>query len=533
MEFIVGKILRDRYRIIQELSPRLYGIPSTEFCFREDLHSGSIGNGSTFVQGNFCYVYLAEDLSQNIPVKCLIERLQPSYSNEVLGWQSWQKVLNTFLSLGDVFQKISHHPQIPQLWDFFECDREFYLVYEYLEGKSLAEKLDSVVINESEALIWLREILGILELSHELGMAHLNIQPSSLILHQDGKRFLSNFTVFKNPMSLNSYETQNKTNDPVYSGDKSAKLNYRTDIYALGKTIIFALTGNFESFIQAQSTDVTKEIKRIENLSSVNIRPELATTLNKMVEKNYAQGYQSVKEVLADLDFEQNVITFPPSFVKRSYSSSPRETKPKLDQNIDKNQLNFKNFEFKFPVKILWLLSALPFAIAALIIFIGINKNTDSKFSSYINNDYKFSLKYPQNWSQRQLDDPITGEVVVFNSPLETTTDLFIEKLYITVEYLPSELASLEQYTQLVFQRINKTKGSNIEERQDYKTSIDNFPAHKVIYSRQEGNLLLRQMETFTIRNNQVYIAIYAAERAKFSKFRETVEKMISSWEIE
>ena len=54
-----------------------------------------------------------------------------------------------------------------------------------------------------------------------------------------------------------------------------------------------------------------------------------------------------------------------------------------------------------------------------------------------------------------------------------------------------------------------------------------------VVYSRQEGSLTLRQMETFTIKNNQVYIAIYTAEREKFSKFLKTANKMIDSWEIQ
>ncbi len=175
----------------------------------------------------------------------------------------------------------------------------------------------------------------------------------------------------------------------------------------------------------------------------------------------------------------------------------------------------------------------MPFILASAIIFIGIHKNLDQNFASYINDDYQFEIRYPQDWSKRQLDDPITGEIVVFASPLETDADLFLEKVNIAVEYLPSESTSLEQYTQTVFNRINQAKGSKIELYKDSKTTIDSFPARTVIYSRQEGKLQLRQMEAFTIRNNQVYIAIYTAERAKFYRFYGTVEKMIDSWKIQ
>ncbi|MEM9507637.1 MAG: PsbP-related protein, partial [Cyanobacteria bacterium P01_E01_bin.35] len=183
--------------------------------------------------------------------------------------------------------------------------------------------------------------------------------------------------------------------------------------------------------------------------------------------------------------------------------------------------------------KALWLWLSIPFVIASIIVFIGINKNPRNKFFSYVNDDYQFSIKYPQHWSQRQLDDPITGDIVVFASPQETDSDLFLEKLYIAVEYLPSELMSLEQYTQDVFERINQAKGSKLDTYEDYQTTVDKLPARKVIYSRQEEGLQLKQMETFTIRNNQVYIAIYTAERAKFSKFHNTVEQMIESWKIQ
>ncbi len=537
MESIVGKILYDRYRIIQELSPRLYGSPLLDFCLTQDLYSDTTETAETVVKNDFCQVYLAEDKSQNSLTQCIIERLQPSYDNEVLGSGSWQKVLQTFITQSNLLQKISHHPQIPRLWDFFECDREFYLVYEQIEGQSLEQKLDSTLIDETEALNWLREILAILRFSHELGVAHLNIQPSSLVQHQDGRRFLTNFTVLKKPIILDALESTNKTDSQFADSESAVKLSYRADIYALGKTIIWALTGNVASSIQLQSADFKKfpETENSSDSSLVNIKSELANILNKMVGEDSEHCYQCVDEVLAELDFEQNVITFPPPFSSTPRFSSPRSKKAKNRQpkNIDNNQIKTKKFKVKYFKRILWLLLALPFAIATVIIFIGINKNSYKKFANYVNHDYQFSLKYPQNWSQRQLDDPITGEVVVFNSPLETDTDLFREKVYIAVEYLPTSSTSLEQYTQTVFERIYQTKGSDIEVYEDYKTSIDKFPAHRVIYSRQEGELLLRQMETFTIRNNQVYVAIYTAERAKFSKFYNNVEKIIDSWEIQ
>ncbi|MEO1341226.1 MAG: PsbP-related protein, partial [Cyanobacteria bacterium J06635_13] len=209
------------------------------------------------------------------------------------------------------------------------------------------------------------------------------------------------------------------------------------------------------------------------------------------------------------------------------YVRQPLKTNTRLKKNKSESFSSSKLVQ-----GIIWFLLSIPFAIAIVIIVVGLNKNAQEDFAEYINDDYQFSLQYPETWSKREIDDPITGEIAVFASPQETNTDLYAEKVHIAVEYLSSEPISLEEYSQTVLNRIREAEGS-IELYEDSKTTIDNLPARTVVYSRQEGSLQLRQMEAFTIKNNQVYVAIYTAERAKFSKFYPTVEKIIDSWEIQ
>ena len=501
MKSIVGKILDDRYHIIQQLS-----------------------------HNDWSTVYLAKDLAANSQEQCKIEQLQPQYDHEILGMQSWQKVRQTFFTQGEILKNVSQHPQIPQLLAFFECDREFYLVREYIQGTTLEQKLNDGLIDENEALVWLQDILGILASIHKLGIAHLNVQPASLIEHQDGRKFLTNFAAIKHAILFDSQKLKQILN-PDFSPEATQSLiDFQADIYALGKTIIFALTGQLSESIQTNSNEVSShKLTNLNNSPKANIRPELARILNKMVTSHGDNCYQSATEVLNELDFEQNnVVTFPSPFAHSSSFARPSAPKPKFIGIALPSIFSSKSIQ-----KIIWILLSLPFIIASAIIFIGLNKNSYRNFAQYINNDYQFSLKYPQTWSERQIDDPITGEVVVFTSPQETDADLFAEKVYIAVEYLSSEPTSLEQYSQTVLDRINQAENDSIELYQDYKTTIDQSPARTVIYSRQQGALQLRQMESFTIKNNQVYIAIYTAERAKFSKFYPTVEKIIDSWEIQ
>ena len=296
MQSIVGKILSDRYRIIQELS-----------------------------KDTFSRTYLAEDLGQAGSPQCQIERLQPQYDSEVLGAQSWRKVLQAFVDQGTILKQISQHPQIPQLWAFFEIDREFFLVRELIQGISLEQKIAESLINESEAISWLQEILEILDFIHKAGVAHLNIQPSSLIQHQNGTKFLTNFAGIKNSILFDN-QSHNTVSNQAFTPQEQqdGKPNFTTDIYALGKIIIYGLTGDITEIIQAESlqSENTNETSNSRYVSVAKISPQLADVLNKMVGDRPEKRYQSAAEVLTELDFNQNVVTLPPPLLWQSSSFS-------------------------------------------------------------------------------------------------------------------------------------------------------------------------------------------------------------------
>ncbi|MEM8721169.1 MAG: PsbP-related protein [Cyanobacteria bacterium P01_G01_bin.39] len=505
MESIIGKILCDRYRIIKELN---------------------LNSLQEVAQGSGVKVYLASDLLSDDKSECLVKRYQPQYDNEVLGSQSWQRVYQVFLTQSQILQNIGQHPQIPQLIDFFECDREFYLVQEQIIGKSLKQKLINSALNESEAIIWLQDVANILEFIHHSGVVHLNIQPSNLIEHQDGKKFLTNLALLENVILTNIQSLQAADNRYLFALQESSKIDIQKDIHALGQTIIDALIGNSEHSSKGESLYP----RNSDILSKINISSKLTNILHKMIDYDSKQCYQNINQVLADLDFEHKVVTFPPPFFSTSKLTNTASTK-ELKSNLQ--PIREISFQFKQILNTVWLWTSVPFIIASIVVLIGINKNSRDKFASYTNNDYNFVIQYPQDWSKRQLDDPITGEIVVFASPLETNSDLFQEKFYIAVEDLPSESTSIDQYTQTVLERINQTNDNQIETDKEYRTTIDKSPARQVIYLRQEEELQLKQMETFTIKGDQVYIAIYIAERAKFSKFYDTVDQMINSWKIQ
>jgi eukaryotic-like serine/threonine-protein kinase len=491
MKSIVGKTLRGRYSIARELNEK-----------------------------DFYTKYLAEEKDDRQHHLYEIERFQPEYDERILSLKSWQYLQKRFITEGAILEKLGKHPQIPELLAYFIDNREFYLIREFIEGETLTTKVQRQVFDETEATIWLQDILNILNFVHQMGIAHYNLAPDSLMQRQqDGRIFLTNFTAIERFIA--TFLSKLKNNKKVIRDSDLLALqineespDFSGDIYNLGQTIIYALTGGeFHSI-----ADSNLQIPEV-------ISPKLVRILKKMTAERPRERYRSVIEVLKDLEKEKNVVILPSPF---TLDLPPVRTK---NQNTTQSARSSLKINKRTVNKILlWFLLLLPFLASLITLSIGFRKSNYNPFIAYINNNYRFKIQYPQNWSVRNVEDPITGEVVVFNSPWESEGDLFQEKVYVTVEPLSSNIRTLEEYTKDVTDKIADRDNRTLEQKQ---TKIDGRDANILLYSRQDGGLLIRQMEAFVVDNNRVYIIIFVGENVKYPEFYGTVKKMIDSFELQ
>jgi serine/threonine-protein kinase len=492
MKSIVGKILRGRYLITRELKEK-----------------------------DFYTKYLAEEKDDRQHHLYKIERFQPEYDERILSLKSWQYLQKRFVTEGAILDKLGKHPQIPELLAYFIDNREFYLIQEFIEGETLATKIQRQAFNETEATAWLQDILNILNFVHQMGIAHYNLDPESLIQRQQDERiFLTNFAAIDRFIS--SFLNKLKNNKKVLKDSDFLALqideespDFSSDIYNLGQTIIYALTGGeFRSI-----TDSNLPASEV-------ISPKLIRILKKMTAERPRERYRSVVEVLKDLERERNVIVLPSPFTldhtpvgspERNQTQSARSTLLKINKRTANKIL-------------LWFLLLLPFIASLITLSIGFRKNTDARLVSYINNNYRFEMQYPQDWSVRNVEDPITGGVVVFNSPWDSEGDLFQEKVYVTVEPLSSSIRTLDEYTKDIVEKITEQDNQTLEQK---RIKIDDRDANVLLYSRQDSGLTIRQIEVFVVNNNRVYIIIFAGENAKYPEFYGTVKKMLNSFKLE
>ena len=270
---MIGQTLRRRYKITKELG-----------------------------KGGFGKTYLAEypvDLPVTPQYNCVIKELIKLPTPEINTEERFKKEAAILFKLG------KNHSQIPELYDFFEENRKFYLVQEYIDGQDLSYEITSgQEWSEAEVIHLLEEILEVLSFVHEQNVIHRDIKPLNLMRrYSDNKLVLIDFGIVKEISTL-EVNAQGKRSSTIPIGTHYYMPNEQSnghpklcsDIYALGMTAIEAITGISPHELRRDSN--TLEVIWREK---AKISEPLADIITKMVRYHYKDRYTDAHEVLQAL----------------------------------------------------------------------------------------------------------------------------------------------------------------------------------------------------------------------------------------
>ena len=281
-----------QYPIKPEQAPIPIGVMPPNY-----LLDGRYQTESTLGAGGFGVTYLARDTKRPGKPQCVIKQLVPARrdSNFV---NLARRLFNTE---AEILSKLGHHPQIPHLLAYFEHQREFYLVQEFIDGTPLDRELEQATEpwSEAQVLDLLRQLLPVLGFIHSQHVIHRDIKPGNIIRRELGKLVLIDFGAVKEiqpqPDDRNltiSIGTRGYTPPEQYAGQP----NYTSDIYALGSIAIEALTNTHPRYLPVDETTGNLIWRDL-----VTISPALAQVLAKMVAYHFRDRYQSATAVLMDL----------------------------------------------------------------------------------------------------------------------------------------------------------------------------------------------------------------------------------------
>jgi serine/threonine protein kinase, bacterial len=266
---------------------------------------------SNLSRGGFGETFLAEDTHMPSARCCVIKKLIPIANDS----QVYELVKERFGREAAILEKLGEkNPQIPSLYAYFEEAGHFYLVQEWIEGTTLTEKIRREGrLKENSVQEILISILSVLDYVHSYRIVHRDIKPDNIILrHWDGKPVLIDFGAVKETMGTVIATTGGTTHTiaigtPGFmpSEQIAGRPVYASDLYSLGLTAIFLLTGKYP---QEFLTDVeTGEI--LWRQDAPDISPGLAKILDRAIHSYARDRFTSAAAMLDAIKEDVNALS--------------------------------------------------------------------------------------------------------------------------------------------------------------------------------------------------------------------------------
>lgn len=260
-------------------------------------------------EGGFGTTFLASDTQLPSQRNCVVKQLKPNDTNPEMR----QVVLERFQREAAILESLGEgSDQIPSLYANFSEADVFYLVEEWIEGDTLVQKIEKEgLMSESAVRKLLLSLLPVLDYIHQRKIVHRDIKPDNIILRwRDGKPVLIDFGAVKETMgaAANSQELNSRSivvGTPGFMPTEqiAGRPVYGSDLYSLGMTAIYLLTGKFP-----QDLETDPETGRYLWQQWV---PGLSTPftdiLNKAIQLQQQERFAGAQEMLATL--QETVVT--------------------------------------------------------------------------------------------------------------------------------------------------------------------------------------------------------------------------------
>ena len=249
-------------------------------------------------EGGMANVYLASDtiLDRKVAVKVLRGDLAGD-----------EKFVRRFQREALAASSLSH-PNIVEIYDVGEDDGNFYIVMEYIEGKTLKQLIKKRgVLSIPETIDIMLQLLDALQVAHDSYIIHRDIKPQNIMIKESG---LVKITDFGIAVALNSVELT-QTNSvmgsvhylpPEQASGKGSTI--RSDIYSLGILMFEMLTGKMpykgDSAVEIALKHMKEPMPSARELNPV-IPQSIENIILKAAAKNPKNRYKNVSEMAEDI----------------------------------------------------------------------------------------------------------------------------------------------------------------------------------------------------------------------------------------
>jgi eukaryotic-like serine/threonine-protein kinase len=248
--------------------------------------------------GGMADVWLAEDqeLGRKVAIKILHER----YANDAQFVERFRREATHAAGLS--------HPNVVSIYDRGEAEGSYFIVMEYVEGRTLKE----LIVTRGPcpvpvAISYVRQVLAALRYAHRNGIVHRDIKPHNVLVDHEGRVKVADFGIARAGSSQMT-EAGSIIGTAQYLSPEQARgapVDESSDLYSTGIVLYELLTGEVPFTGETPVEIAMKHLSQVPPAPST-IRPEIPRDLDLVVlralAKEPADRYRSAKEMDRDLE---------------------------------------------------------------------------------------------------------------------------------------------------------------------------------------------------------------------------------------
>ena len=247
------------------------------------------------------------------------------------------------------------HPFICKVYETGEVDGQGFIALEFVEGQTLAEKLNAGPLPFEEALTVAMQIAEGVAAAHERGLIHRDLKPNNIMICRTGHVKVMDFGLAKQLIaqpaesdditSVAGLQTLDGSliGTPAYMSPeqiRGERADARADVFGMGLVYFHAFSGVhpfIKRTVQATMGAIAYEATPVLSSFASQIPAQLSEIITRMLMKDAASRYPSACEVRDDL------IRFRNSFVGavKAFSQSTVAILPFVDLSPDRDQEYF------------------------------------------------------------------------------------------------------------------------------------------------------------------------------------------------